>query len=44
MELENARAKKRNPGATEMVIVVGGKFRVGALDNVEKYVLCNHRI
>ena len=33
---QNDRTKKRSPGATEVIIVVGGKYRVGALDNVEK--------
>lgn len=34
---QNDRTKRRCPGATEVIIVVGGKYRVGALDNVEKY-------
>ena len=33
---QNDRTKRRCPGATEVIIVVGGKYRVGALDNVEK--------
>ena len=37
---QNDRTKRRCPGATEVIIVVGGKYRVGALDNVEKLVFC----
>jgi len=36
-ELQSDRTRKRCPGATEVIVVVGGKYRVGALDNVEKY-------
>ena len=41
--VQNERTKKRSPGATEVIIVVGGKYRVGALNNVEKLVISNQR-
>ena len=36
--VQNDRTRKRSPGATEVIVVVGGKYRVGALNNVEKLV------